>query len=310
MMSRRRRRTPGPPGLLLIDKPADITSAAATRAVGRRFRLDPVGHTGTLDPAAIGLLVVCTGYGTRLVPWLQEGEKVYVASVLFGAETSTGDGEGEITRTASVPADLGAALSAALPDFSGVITQVPPAYSAIRIDGERAHALARKGALDEDAIPPREVTIHGLDLLRIDGTEAWLQVTCSPGTYIRTLAVDLGRAVGSAAHLSGLRRVRTGGFDVADAVALNDLLEMDEPGEHWRPVPGALPRWRVRPLDEEELARVLNGGPVAATDALRDGPVILVDAEGGAVAIGEVVEEEDGPQVAVRRLLTDVVKES
>ncbi|MFH1530816.1 MAG: tRNA pseudouridine(55) synthase TruB [Pseudomonadota bacterium] len=309
-MSRRRRRAIGPPGLLLVDKPTAVSSATATRAIGRRFGLDPVGHTGTLDPAATGLLVVCTGYGTRLVPWLQEGEKVYTASVRFGAETSTGDGEGEITRSAPVPMDLWESLRVVIPQFTGVITQVPPIFSAIRIGGQRAHALARMGALDDDAVPPREVTIHDLTILGIQGDEVSLQVTCSPGTYIRSLAVDLGRTLGSAAHLSALRRSRTGGFDVADAVPLDTLLEMEAPGPHWRPLPDALPHWQLRPLDGEELALVLNGGPVEDTGGLGEGPVILVDADGSAVAVGEVVEEEPGPRVVVRRMLRDVVRES
>ncbi len=305
-MSRRRRRAPGPPGILLIDKPVGTTSAAATRAVGRRFRLDPVGHTGTLDPAATGLLVVCTGYATRLVPWIQEGEKTYVASVRFGAETSTCDAEGDVTRTAPPPPDLAEELGKILSDFTGVITQVPPAFSAIRIDGRRAHALAREGMIDEGSIPPREVIIHALEIQRVDGAEAWLEVTCSPGTYIRTLAVDLGSALGSAAHLAGLRRVRTGGFDVSNAVPLDDLLEMDDPGEHWRPVLDALSRWTRRLLDEEEVAQVLNGGSVAAMSDIEDGPVLLVDPAGRAVAVGEPVEGAGERQVAVRRLLTEV----
>ena len=309
-MSRRRRPAPGPPGLLLIDKPAGTTSAAATRAVGRRFRLDPVGHTGTLDPAATGLLVVCTGYATRLVPWLQEGEKVYVASIRFGTETTTCDGEGEVTRSAPPPADLLHSLTGILPHFTGVISQVPPAYSAIRIDGQRAHTLARGGALDDAEMPPREVTIHSLQVLGVEGEEVELRVACSPGTYIRTLAVDLGRALDSAAHLSGLRRVRTGGFDIRDAVPLEDLLALDAPGAHWRPVPDALPGWVRRCLDDEELVRVRNGGSVTATDPIEAGPVILTDAEGRAVAIGEIAGDGEGAHVAVRRLLTDVVQQS
>ena len=307
-MSRRRKRVPGPPGILLIDKPSGSTSASATRTVGRRFKLDPVGHTGTLDPAATGLLVVCTGYATRLVPWLQEGEKVYMAVVRFGAETSTCDAEGEVTRTAEAPGEMAAKLREILPDFTGIITQVPPVYSAIRVDGRRAHSLARDGVIDEDSIPPREVTIHALDLQGVEGVDAWLHVTCSPGTYIRTLAVDLGAALGSAAHLLELRRLQTGGFDVADAVSLDDLLEMDEPGKHWRPVPDALPSWRKRQLDEEELAKVLNGGAVDAGDPLDDGPVLLVDGAGEVVAVGEVVDTPGGGYIAVRRLLRDLLK--
>lgn len=310
-MGRRRRRAPGPPGLILIDKPAGTTSAAATRAVGRRFRLDPVGHTGTLDPAATGLLVVCTGYATRLVNWLQEGEKCYEASIRFGAETTTCDAEGEVTRTADVPRDLEEALRRVLGGFTGVITQIPPTYSAIRVDGKRAHSLAREGAISASEIPPREVTIHALELLGIDDAVASLTVTCSPGTYIRTLAVDLGRAIDSAAHLAALRRVKTGGFDVSGAVGLDALLEMDSPGEHWRAIPDALPQWPRRVLDEEERVQVLNGGPVRADGALPEaGPVFLVDGSAKPIAIGEIepgVGGEGGDQVVVRRLLTEAI---
>jgi len=264
--------------------------------------MDPVGHTGTLDPAATGLLVVCTGYATRLVPWLQAGEKAYVVRIRFGSETDTCDAEGEVIGRAEPPGDLAAALPDVLPRFTGAVRQVPPRYSAIRINGRRAHDLAREGAIADDEIPPREIYIHALDVQRVEGTEAWLEVTCSPGTYIRTLAVDLGRALDSAAHLAALRRVRTGGFDVSDAVPLDALLALDEPGEHWRPIPDAL-RWARRIVDEDELVRVLNGGSVAAEDVIESGPVILVDASGNAVAVGE--REDD--RVVVRRLLTSGV---
>ncbi len=309
-MGRRRRRAPGPPGLLLIDKPAGTTSAAATRAVGRRFGLDPVGHTGTLDPAATGLLVVCTGYGTRLVPWLQEGEKSYVASIRFGAETTTCDAEGEVTCTAPVPVDLADALSAALGGFTGVITQIPPAYSAIRVDGRRAHALAREGAIDPSEIPPREVTIHSLDLLEVGADTASVSVICSPGTYIRTLAVDLGRALGTAAHLGALRRVRTGGFDVAGAIPLEALLEMETPGDHWRPVPDALPAWPRCVVEGDGLVRVLNGGDVPYEGDPDGGPVFLLDPDGRVLAVGEVEEGAEGRRLMVRRMLIELITES
>ena len=301
-----RRREPGPPGILLLDKPAGVTSAAATRAVGRHFRLDPVGHTGTLDPAATGLLVICTGYATRLVPWLQAGEKGYVAQVRFGEETTTFDAEGGVTRVARLPRDLGAVLAAALPRFVGRLTQVPPSFSAVRVDGERAHVRARRGQIDAKDLPPREIHIYAIEILKVEGTDAWLGVRCSPGTYIRSLAADLGRALGSAAHLAGLRRERTGGFHVDDAVGLDALLGLSDPGEYWRPLPGALPAWPRRLLDEGELSEVLNGGAVEDRDGHRAGPVLMVDSRGAAVAVGEGVGGPDARQIAVRRLLTTV----
>jgi len=299
-----RRREPGPPGILLLDKPAGVTSAAATRTVGRHFRLDPVGHTGTLDPAATGLLVICTGYATRLVPWLQAGEKDYSAQVRFGEETTTFDAEGEVTRVADPPPELAAALAAALPSFVGQLTQVPPSFSAVRVDGERAHVRARRGEVDAKDIPSREVMIHALEILRVEGADAWFDVCCSPGTYIRSLAADLGRALGSAAHLAGLRRERTGGFHVDDAVGLDALLALSAPGEHWRPLPDALPNWPRRLLDERELSEVLNGGAVEDRDGHGAGPILMVDSRGAAVAVGEGVDGPDTRQIVVRRLLT------
>ncbi len=299
-----RRREPGPPGILLLDKPVGVTSAAATRSVGRHFRLDPVGHTGTLDPAATGLLVVCTGYATRLVPWLQAGEKGYVAQVRFGEETTTFDVEGEVTRVAAPPPDMAAALAAALPRFVGELTQIPPSFSAVRVDGERAHVRARRGEIDAKDLPPREIQIFAIEILRVEGTDAWLDVRCSPGTYIRSLAVDLGRALGSAAHLAGLRRERTGGFHVDDAVGLEALMALSAPGEHWRPLPDALPNWPRRLLDEGELSEVLNGGAVEDRGGHGAGPLLMVDSRGAAVAVGEGVDGPDARRIVVRRLLT------
>jgi len=254
--------------------------------------------------------VVCTGYGTRLVNFLQKGEKTYEAVVHFGAETHTADAEGGVTREAPVPEDLAAALDDALPAFRGAITQIPPAVSAIRVDGKRAHQLAREGALSDEEMPPREVTIHALEVLEAGDDTARLEVTCSPGTYIRTLAVDLGRAMGTAAHLESLRRTRTGGFDVADAVALDALLELEDVGEHLRSIPDCLPQWPRRLVDGEELTRVLNGGDVPYEDGTHDGPIFLVDPDGRALAVAEVEEGEEGARLMVRRLLVDTTQGS
>lgn len=256
--------TATPDGLLLVDKPAGVSSHdvvnAARRAVGERR----IGHAGTLDPFATGLLVLLVGRATRLLPYLPDEPKVYEARLAFGAETDTEDLLGQVVREA--PRPTRAALLEALPQFVGSIEQVPPAYSAKRVDGQRAYALARAGV--EVELKPVRIRVHRWELLHVeedgDGRVVTVdaRITCGGGTYVRSLARDLARAVHSAAHLSALRRVRTGPFDVADAVTLEDLREKRA---RLRPALDALPGFPVQRLSDDELAKIVRGIDVAAT---------------------------------------------
>lgn len=200
-------------GLLLVDKPTGISShdvvALARRALGTRR----IGHAGTLDPFATGLLVLLSGAGTRLMQFLPGEPKVYDATIRFGTETDTDDCTGVVTRTGPLPDP--AAVRAALPALTGALQQEPPAYSAKHVNGTRAYALARRGVTP--ALAPRPVHVTSWDVLAQATDTLRARVTCSGGTYIRALARDLGRALGSAAHLRALRRERVGLFDVRDA---------------------------------------------------------------------------------------------
>ncbi len=197
-------------GVVLLDKAEGETSFSALGNLKRRFNTKRIGHTGTLDPLATGLLVALVGPATRCARFFSSLDKVYVADIRFGSETDTDDCTGQILKTAPVPVMESAADAAVA--FLGEIRQIPPAYSAIHVDGRRAYERARAGETTE--IPARQVTIHELASEIIDEVTLRLTVGCSSGTYIRSLARDLGRAVGSAAHLSALRRTGVGPFHV------------------------------------------------------------------------------------------------
>ena len=226
MMARRRGQLID--GILLLDKPAGLSSNHALQRARRALDARKAGHTGTLDPFATGLLVCCLGRATRLAASLFEADKTYLATLQLGTETDTGDLDGTpVSRAEAVPAFDAAAIEAVLAAFRGEIEQVPPMYSALKRDGKPLYAYAREGVVLERE--PRRVRIDELCLLKISGTQVQLRVSCSKGTYVRTLAQDIGRALGCLAHLSALRRTRVGPFDVADAVTLDGLQAMERP---------------------------------------------------------------------------------
>lgn len=214
----------GKGGVLLVDKGPGETSYAVVRKVRRLLdRRVKVGHAGTLDPLATGLLVVLMGQGTKLSRFLMEQQKVYLAAVCLGVETDTLDREGTPTRRATVPElPLDRIQQAAL-DFVGEVDQRPPAFSAVKIRGQRAYRLARRGEIV--APEPRKVTIHELEILSVKLPEVWMRVRCSHGTYVRSLAADLSRRLGTVGHLQSLRRLASGTFRVADALP-SHLLEV------------------------------------------------------------------------------------
>lgn len=203
------------PGLILLDKPAGITSFAALFPVKRALGSGKVGHAGTLDRFATGLLLLATGSYTRLLPWLTGCSKTYRATVLFGSETDTLDPEGKVIAEAAPPSY--ATLRAVLPAFKGTILQTPPLWSAIHIDGKRAYERALSG--ENPDMKPRSITIHDLRLDDYDGTTANMTVHCGSGTYIRSLARDIALAAGTRAHLVALQRCAIGEFTLETAVA-------------------------------------------------------------------------------------------
>lgn len=210
---------------MLVDKPAGITSHDVVDAVRRAYGERSVGHLGTLDPFATGLLLVLVGRATRLATFLDIEPKVYEAVIAFGSETDTDDSTGEETRVAPAPAQSD--VRAAIRTLTGEISQVPPAYSAKKVGGRRAYDAARSGEPME--LQPAMVTVHRWDVDSFEKGRLRATITCGGGTYIRALARDLGRASGSAAHLASLRRTRVGRFDVADAVRPDALATAPPP---------------------------------------------------------------------------------
>jgi tRNA pseudouridine55 synthase len=206
-------------GLLLVDKPAGMTSHDVVQQVRRIYGQRSIGHLGTLDPFATGLLVLLLGRATRLATFLDTEPKVYEAVIAFGNETDTDDETGTVIRTAEFPRE--ADVLNGIRSLTGKISQVPPAYSAKSVDGERAYDAARRG--EPLALPASEVTVHNWDVTDLRADSLTAVITCSGGTYIRALARDLGRLAGSAAHLRSLRRTRAGRFEIADAATLESL---------------------------------------------------------------------------------------
>ena len=240
-----------PNGVLPIDKPSGWTSfdvvAVARRVIGSRR----VGHGGTLDPLATGLLPILVGPATKFADRLHTASKVYAAVVTLGSETATDDREGAPTRSAAVPELDSAAIEQALEPFRGEISQIPPAYAAVRVDGKHAYARARAG--ETLVMRPRTVTIERLAIAGWEPPELRLLIVCSTGTYVRSLARDIGQALGSAAHLGGLRRLAVGALTVDDALSVDAL----------RGVPAA--RDLLRPADDRilELAARFREAPAA-----------------------------------------------
>lgn len=216
-------------GVLLLDKPEGLSSNHALQRAKRALDARKAGHTGTLDPFATGLLVCCLGRATKIAGLMLEADKVYEATMAWGEETDSGDLTGEVIARApegftGIEAEQ---LEAVLPAFRGEIEQIPPMYSALKRDGRPLYEYARQGI--ELERPPRSVTIHELTVLSCEPMQARLRVHCSKGTYIRTLAQDIGRQLGCRAHLTALRRTRVGPFDLADGVALEALQAMPQP---------------------------------------------------------------------------------
>lgn len=248
-------------GVLLIDKPYDISSNNALQKARWLLNAAKAGHTGVLDPLATGLLPMCLGEATKFSSYLLDADKGYRATLRFGAATSTGDIEGEVVRECPVAFDE-ARLRQVLQQFVGEISQVPPMYSALKHQGKPLYEYAREGI--EIHREPRQITIHALKLISFDGVEAVIDVLCSKGTYIRTLAEDIAIALDCAAHLTGLRRTTTGGFQLAQAHTLAELEQLDMAAREalLLPVDVLLQHFPAHTLDVSAAARFIHGQAV------------------------------------------------
>ncbi|MEU1810338.1 tRNA pseudouridine(55) synthase TruB [Micromonospora sp. WMMD1076] len=279
-------------GLIVVDKPGGMTSHDVVARVRRLARTRRVGHGGTLDPMATGVLVIGVGRATRLLTYVIGAGKSYAATIRLGQATVTDDAEGEVVATTPAGAVTDDGVRTALAALTGEIDQVPSAVSAIKIDGQRAYKRVRDGEAVE--LPARRVTVSRLDVLAIrrdvpDVVDVDVDVTCSSGTYIRALARDAGAAVGVGGHLTALRRTAVGGFTLAEAATLDQLQER-APDVVNLPLDAAAGRFFPRRDATADETRVLShGGPLAPAGIT--GPYAVFDPAGGLIAI---VSERDG----------------
>lgn len=279
-------------GWIALDKPIGMTSTHAVAVVRRLLNAKKAGHAGTLDPLASGLLPLAFGEATKTVPYVVDGEKAYRFTVTFGIETDTDDSEGRIvSQSEARPTEQ--QILAALPKFTGAITQVPPRYSAIKIDGERAYDLARGGETVE--LQPRIVEIHTLTLLSFDGQSAVLEAECGKGTYVRAIARDLGRALGCFGYVTALRRTRVGPFTEADAVTLASLeADVFAPAAALKSIDTGLRELVEVPVGGDAPMRLRRGQSIIlrGRDAPAEGEIVYATNAGQVIAIGTVERGE------------------
>jgi tRNA pseudouridine55 synthase len=294
-------------GILLLDKSAGETSNHALQRAKHLYFARKAGHTGSLDPLATGLLPVCFGSATKVSAYLLDADKRYWVRIRLGVTTATGDTEGEVLRTRPTQAVSEADVRRVLEGFRGVIQQVPPMYSALKHQGQRLYKLAREGI--EVEREPRSVTIHALDLTICELPDLELEVHCSKGTYVRTLAEDIGEALGCGAHVTALRRTGVGPFDAAEMVTMETLeAEAAEGGyevldRRLLPIDQALKGWPEVRLNGDSSYYLRQGQPVIVPRAPTEGWVRLYDDRAQFIGLGEILD--DG-RVAPRRLLASI----
>lgn len=298
-------------GWLVLDKPLELGSTKAISKVKWLFGAQKAGHAGTLDPLATGILPIALGEATKTVPYVMDGTKAYRFTVSWGAQTTTDDLEGEATEMSDMRPDR-AAIEALLPRFTGTISQTPPQFSAVKVDGKRAYALARQG--EAAAVTARDVEIDALTIIAHDGNTTIFKVECGKGTYVRSLARDMGRELGCFGHVSALRRTFVEPFDEADAVTLSELeAAVEAAGDDEAARHGALDAFLLDTgeamdgfprvdLGDEQAHRIRLGNPAILRG--RDAPVAEEEAcafhRGRLVAIGEIAQGAFRPRRVFR----------
>jgi len=301
-MARRRGRNVH--GVLLLDKPVGFGSNEVLQQVKRLFEARKAGHTGSLDRLASGLLPICFGEATKLSGFLLNADKRYRAVFRLGVTTTTGDAEGEVVATREAPQLSEATLRAVLARFTGEIRQIPPMHSAVKHHGERLYRLAHRGLVVERE--PRAVTVHRFELLALSGDRLEVDIHCSKGTYIRTLAEDVGEALGCGASVAELRRVGSGPFDASGMVTLDELHERAERGglaaldETLLPLEAVLDNCPRVTLSSDVAFYLRQGQPVLVPHAPTEGLVKIFEGNERFLGVGEVLD--DG-RIAPRRLV-------
>ena len=270
-------------GIVIVDKPQDWTSQDVTSRLRRVFNTRRIGHGGTLDPMATGVLPVFVGRATRGVEFFEHAEKIYEATLRLGVTTDTEDITGTVLERREVNLSEEEFL-AVLPQFRGKIQQIPPMYSAIKVDGKKLYDLARQGK--EVERKPREIEIFELTCLEFAGETAKLRIHCSKGTYIRTLCKDIGAAVGCGGCMETLRRVQAGEYTIGEAVPLAELLETEEPEKYLRPVDSMFRNYPEMTLSPKQEQRCRNGNSFSI--ALEDGTYRVYGQNGDFLALSQV----------------------
>lgn len=303
-MGRRNRKGRRVDGILLLDKPIGVTSNGALQQIKRMYFAAKAGHTGSLDPLANGMLPICFGQGTRMSAFLLDADKRYVATFRLGERTNTGDAEGEVIETRPVPAFSSEQIEAVLEKFRGPILQVPPMHSAIKHQGKPLYELAHKGI--EVERKAREVTIFSLQMLSLNGSDMEIAVHCSKGTYVRTLAEDIGEQLGVGAHVSALRRLSVGPFDEGQTLyTMEQLAELAEQGNRaldalLLPLDAAIADRPAVHLGADSAFYVRQGQPIMVPRAPTEGLVRIYEGEDDFIGVGEVLD--DG-RIGPRRLV-------
>ena len=307
-MSKRKKGNPVH-GWVILDKPSGMTSTQAVAAVRRIFDAQKAGHAGTLDPLATGILAIALGEATKTVPFVQDAAKIYRFTATWGEARDSDDTEGKITGTSAVrPTE--AQITAMLPRFTGSLTQVPPAYSAIKVAGERAYDLAREG--EEVVLEPRPVQVFEARLLAAKPDTAEFEILCGKGTYVRSWVRDMAIALGTLGHVSALRRTRLSAYQEKDSTPLSDLTPfMHSPAAfaYLKPLSTALDGIPALAVSGSDTVRLRSGNPIliranlfarlkdgfADDGGLQGQTVFLKDEAGGPVALAEIAEGELRP---------------
>ena len=279
-------------GIVLIDKPLGITSHDVIARLRRKFQTRRIGHAGTLDPLATGLLVVAVGPATRFLQYLPLEPKEYVGTIRFGVETTTQDAEGEVVAEKPVPADLMFEIGEVLPEFKGSIQQLPPLYSAVKKEGKPLYVYARRG--EEVERERRTVFISEAELLTQTGNEVDVRVVCSGGTYMRTWAHDLGQRLGCGAHLSALRRTRVGKFAIEDAVTLEEVELL-----HLRPLVEALPPVPLVEITHRQAEAIRHGQAIGFPRPPAGLVCGLVGPDGDVIGMARIQGQELQPECVI-----------
>jgi tRNA pseudouridine55 synthase len=285
-------------GILVVDKPVGLTSHDVVQIIRSGTGIRRAGHTGTLDPRASGVLVVLIGPAVRLSEFVSAADKRYQAVLRLGSTTDTYDAEGHFTRQSSSPVDITEEkFEEALKQFVGEIEQTPPPFSAVKVHGRKAYEMARQG--EEVELTPRKIQVYHLEVLEWAPPEAVIDVHCSSGTYVRSLANDMGTVLGCGAYLVGLRRTKSGRFSLRDAVPLRKLQDAFQAGNWYQyliPAAEALADWPAIELNPDEVEEVTHGHRVKAAPDTKPGLVRGVSMAGELIAIMDLVEGESGPE--------------